>query len=96
MRENWPYPPTASEPYGRQAGGWAGRQAGGWAGRQVGGWVGRQAGLGRQVGRQTDKMRVGLKIFKILYRLNYLGFYFLISLLCYYSIRPVYQLVFVN
>ena len=82
MRENWPYPPTASGSYG----GLAGEQAGGQVGGQAGGWA----------GRQTDKMRVGLKIFKILYRLNYLGFYFLISLLCYYSIRPVFQLVFVN
>ena len=31
---------------------------------------------GRQADRQADKVRVGLEIFKILYRLNYLGLYF--------------------
>ena len=30
----------------------------------------------REGGRPADEMRVGFKIFKILYRLNYLGFYF--------------------
>ena len=40
------------------------------AGRQVGGRAGRQAG------RQADKIQVGLRIFKIVYRFNYSGFYF--------------------
>ena len=32
--------------------------------------------LGLTAGRLADKMWVGVKILKILYRLNYLGFYF--------------------
>ena len=82
MRENWLYPPTASGSYGgragRRASGWAGRQADRQAGGQEGRRVGRQVGgqAGGWTGRQTDKMRVGLKIFKILYRSNYLGFYY--------------------
>ena len=31
---------------------------------------------GRQAGKQENEIRVGLKIFKILYRLHYLGFCF--------------------
>ena len=31
---------------------------------------------GREGGRLADEMRVGFEIFKILYRLNYSGFYF--------------------
>ena len=31
---------------------------------------------GRQAGKQADKIWVGLEIFKILYRLNYSGIYF--------------------
>ena len=31
---------------------------------------------GREGGRPADKMRVGFEIFKIVYRLNYSGFYF--------------------
>ena len=87
MRENWPYPPTASGSYSRQAGRWTGSQGGGQAargvGRQAGRWVGRRVGrqAGRQAGgragsRQADKIRVSLEFFKILYRLNYSGFYF--------------------
>ena len=31
---------------------------------------------GREGGRQADEMSEGFKTFKIFYRLNYLGFYF--------------------
>ena len=36
---------------------------------------------GREGGRPADKTQVGFKIFKIFYRLNYLGFYFAAMLL---------------
>ena len=36
---------------------------------------------GREAGRPADEMQVGFEFFKILYRLNYLGFYFV----CYHS-----------
>ena len=42
-------------------------------------WVLQQGG--REGGRSADEMRVGFEIFKILYRLNYSGFYFV----CYHS-----------
>ena len=45
----------------------------------VGLTTGREGG--REGGRLADEMRVGCKIFKILYRLNNLGFYFV----CYHS-----------
>ena len=54
VRENWPYPPTASGSYSRQAGG----QAGGQMGRQAGGRAGRQAS------RQADKIQVSFDFFK--------------------------------
>ena len=36
--------------------------------------------VGGRVGRQADKIQVGLETFKTLYRLNCLGFYFLFSI----------------
>ena len=36
---------------------------------------------GREAGQPADEMQVGFEIFKILYRLNYSGFYFV----CYHS-----------
>ena len=51
-----------------------GRQAGRQAGRQEERQAGRQQ-AGRQAGRQADEIQMGLKIFKILYELNYLGLY---------------------
>ena len=41
--------------------------------------------MGLIVGRQANEIWVGLEIFKILYRLNYLGVFCLILLQCYYN-----------
>ena len=46
----------------------------------------------RLTGRLADNILVGFKIFKVLYQLNYSGFY----LQCYYSIRTAFQSAFVN
>ena len=52
-------------------------------------------GMYRQAGRQM-KIQVELEIFKILYRLNYSGFYFVYPCKCYYSIRTAFQYDFVK
>ena len=53
---------------------------------------------GRQVqaGRQADEIQVEFEIFKILYRLNYSGCYFVYPCKCYYSIRTAFQYNFVK
>ena len=50
----------------------------------------------QQGGKPADEMRVGFEIFKILYRLNYLGFFCLLSQQCYCSIRNALQLTLVK
>ena len=66
------------------------------SGPMASGSYGRQAV--RWAGRQADEIQVGFKMFKILYKLNYVfGLLFcLLSLQCYYGIRTAFQSTFLK